>query len=291
MLRQRSISAIFIVLSAVIPAALGHPVITVAVVALVMLGIVELIRAITPEGKVTAIAVPSAIVGSVIVAAVGFDASAPVIAAAVTLGVLLLLAIRLATGPIKGSTRDIMASVLPIVYVAIPLAHLLAIRALADHQPATWVSTLSGWSPLDNPAAGLAWLVLIVGVTWLTDTAAYLGGRSFGRHKLAPTLSPGKTIEGAASGVIFGVVSAVGFTALLGLPIPLYVAGVMGLILSVAAQIGDLVESLIKRDLGIKDMGNLIPGHGGILDRIDALLFTLPVGYYLIRVVLEVNWP
>jgi phosphatidate cytidylyltransferase len=291
MLRQRSISAIFIVLSAVIPAALGHPVITVAVVALVILGIVELIRAITPEGRVTAIAVPSAIVGSVIVAAVGFDASAPVIAAAVTLGVLLLLAIRLATGPIKGSTRDIMASVLPIVYVAIPLAHLLAIRALADHQPATWVSTLSGWSPLDNPAAGLAWLVLIVGVTWLTDTAAYLGGRSFGRHKLAPTLSPGKTIEGAASGVIFGVVSAVGFTALLGLPIPLYVAGVMGLILSVAAQIGDLVESLIKRDLGIKDMGNLIPGHGGILDRIDALLFTLPVGYYLIRVVLEVNWP
>ena len=124
-------------------------------------------------------------------------------------------------------------------------------------------------------------------LTWASDTFAYFGGRAMGRHKLIPRVSPGKTVEGALSAVVGTV--AVGaayalFLARFDSWVPTLAQGaVFGLLVSVAAQVGDLAESAWKRDVGVKDSGTLLPGHGGALDRLDSLLFTLPLGYAFFR--------
>jgi phosphatidate cytidylyltransferase len=133
---------------------------------------------------------------------------------------------------------------------------------------------------------GTSWIFLALAVTWLQDTAAYFVGRSFGRHKMAPVLSPKKSWEGAAGGFIASVLSAMLAVALLGLPISYPAAALIGAAAGIAGPLGDLVESLIKRQTGIKDSGQLIPGHGGILDRIDSLLFVAPLIYYLVLLTL-----
>jgi phosphatidate cytidylyltransferase len=133
-------------------------------------------------------------------------------------------------------------------------------------------------------------LIFPLVITWATDTAAYLFGVSFGRRKLFPRVSPGKTVLGALAGLTSATVvgAIMGWWPLVFHPdllLSVLIGGGMGLVLGVAAQLGDLVESVLKREAGVKDSGALFPGHGGILDRFDALLFTLPLAYALIRVV------
>ena len=112
------------------------------------------------------------------------------------------------------------------------------------------------------------------------DTAAFFVGHAFGRHPLASRVSPGKTVEGAVGGVLGGVAGALAVRAL-GLPgLPFAPAAALGVGVAVLGIVGDLVESLIKRWAGVKDSGALFPGHGGMLDRIDSLLFGAPVLYY-----------
>ncbi len=129
---------------------------------------------------------------------------------------------------------------------------------------------------------GLWPLALAVGVTWATDTAAYFTGMAIGRRKLCPDLSPGKTIEGAVGGMIAAVVfGGLGGVYLAGLSVA--GAAAFGLVTGAAAQVGDLAESALKRSCGIKDSGRLLPGHGGVLDRFDSLLFSAPVAYYALN--------
>jgi phosphatidate cytidylyltransferase len=120
-------------------------------------------------------------------------------------------------------------------------------------------------------------------VTWATDTGAYLCGVAFGRHKLIPRISPKKTVEGAVGGLLaaglVGWLCAQGITPIL----TSFAAVTIGMFTGLMAQLGDLVESMIKRDVGIKDSAELIPGHGGVLDRFDSMLFTVPVLYYYFR--------
>ena len=130
--------------------------------------------------------------------------------------------------------------------------------------------------------SGAAWVYLTMAITFLQDTAAYFVGRSMGRHKLAPRLSPKKTWEGAVGGLIGAVSGSLLGLVLLGLPISLGVAVLLGVVGGVIGPLGDLAESWIKRQVGVKDAGNIIPGHGGVLDRADSLLFTAPALYYLI---------
>ena len=132
--------------------------------------------------------------------------------------------------------------------------------------------------PLLHRSPGPAWVALTIAVTFGNDTGAYFVGRAFGRHKLAPTISPGKTVEGALGGLLAGL--TVTFVAGRFFMPGLSVGGslVIGLVSSVVGPAGDLIESLIKRSAGVKDSGRCIPGHGGVLDRIDALLF---VGAYV----------
>jgi len=128
---------------------------------------------------------------------------------------------------------------------------------------------------------GRAWTLLALMTTFLNDTASYIVGRAVGRHRMAPNLSPGKTWEGAAGGLTATAVGVPLFAALLGLPVTWSFWG-LGLVLSVAAQTGDLAESMLKRVAGMKDASGLVPGHGGILDRLDSLVFVVPLLYYYV---------
>src|SRR5262249_21763994 len=126
-------------------------------------------------------------------------------------------------------------------------------------------------------------ILYVVGVTWIGETAAYIAGSTAGRHKLAPVVSPKKTIEGALAQLAASIATGAAIGAWL-LPTcgwGLWVGA--GALLGVIGQLGDLAESAIKRSAGTKDTGALIPGHGGVLDRIDSLLFNLPAFYYFSR--------
>jgi phosphatidate cytidylyltransferase len=151
-------------------------------------------------------------------------------------------------------------------------------RLFAAEFGVLYVGGLVSALPLVHRSGGPAWVALAIAVTFANDTGAYFAGRSLGRHKLAPALSPGKTIEGAVGGLVAALtvtfVAGWAFMPYLSLGERLGIA----LVASVVGPAGDLVESLIKRSAGVKDSGHLIPGHGGILDRIDALLF---VGAYV----------
>ena len=144
------------------------------------------------------------------------------------------------------------------VYIGLAAGHFMRLRALAE---------------------GLEWLIVAVVATWVCDTGAYFVGRAVGRRKLAPLISPGKTWEGAWAGLVSGVLATVILAHLL-LDLGLVESVPLGILIVAAATIGDLAESVIKRQVGAKDSSHLIPGHGGMLDRIDSLLFVVPVVYY-----------
>ena len=135
--------------------------------------------------------------------------------------------------------------------------------------------------------AGSVLLALPLVITWLTDVGAYLIGRTFGRKKLVPSISPGKTVVGSLAGLFFAVAGAWLYVEFLlepyaHLSMRPYAVLAFGFLISVAAQTGDLAESLLKREAGVKNSSGLIPGHGGMLDRIDSLLFALPAAYLLL---------
>jgi phosphatidate cytidylyltransferase len=133
---------------------------------------------------------------------------------------------------------------------------------------------------LRNLDGGGEWVFLAILSTWAADTFAYGAGRAFGRRKLAVRISPGKTLEGTAAGLLGGWASVIVIAEVLGLPMSFGEEALLGALLPAAAVIGDLVESHIKRGAGVKDTSELVPGHGGFLDRLDSLLFTAPLVYY-----------
>lgn len=141
---------------------------------------------------------------------------------------------------------------------------------------------LPTWAAMVALYAVSTWLLLaVMALVWVADIAAYFTGRAFGRHKLAPAISPGKTWEGVAGAVagvmIYGAIVLV-YSPLAGqVPLPAPLLALLLLLLTAVSVMGDLFESLLKRQAGIKDSSNLLPGHGGVLDRIDALTSTLPL--------------
>jgi phosphatidate cytidylyltransferase len=127
---------------------------------------------------------------------------------------------------------------------------------------------------------GTFWLFSVLASTFGADTGAYIFGKNFGKHKLAPRVSPGKTIEGLFGGMIFSVAVLFSCNFFIFHFLNAQTCLILGILIGLVGPLGDLSESLLKRGAGIKDSGNLIPGHGGILDRVDALIFTSPVVYY-----------
>jgi len=126
----------------------------------------------------------------------------------------------------------------------------------------------------------MVWVLAVVLSTWAGDSAAYLSGRAFGQHKLAPMVSPGKTIEGAIGGFLAAVLVSAAAFGLSGV-LPIWAGALVGAGIGASGQLGDLSESFLKRQAGVKDSGDLIPGHGGMLDRVDALLFAFPTALLL----------
>jgi phosphatidate cytidylyltransferase len=155
------------------------------------------------------------------------------------------------------ATQAVALTLLGVLYIGWFLGHVILLRQLDT-----------------------AHLVLfLVGVTWTGESAAYLVGSTMGRHKLAPVISPNKTVEGGVAQLIASVLGGLVLGVWL-VEWPAARAVGAGVLLGLVGQIGDLAESVIKRSIGVKDTGNLIPGHGGVLDRVDGLLFNAPALYY-----------
>lgn len=141
-----------------------------------------------------------------------------------------------------------------------------------------WVPGMLAFLPLlRGLEQGMTWVFFALGVTWLGDTGGYFAGRFFGRHKLYERISPKKTWEGLFGGLLLSGVGALLIRELGGLPLGALACVGLAVFLDLAGVVGDLVESMVKRSFGVKDSGWIMPGHGGILDRVDALLFTAPL--------------
>ncbi len=178
--------------------------------------------------------------------------------------ILVIMIARLFSGrPVDGALGDVASTFLGVFYVAMLFAFQVAIRTGPD---------------------GKQWLVFLYFIIWATDIGAYSIGRPFGKHRLYEKVSPKKSMEGLAG----ALAAAAGMALLCRVwfmpPISMPEAVVIALVLAVAGTIGDLVESMFKRSAGVKDSGGVIPGHGGILDRMDSMLFAAPVLYYYLRI-------
>ncbi len=128
------------------------------------------------------------------------------------------------------------------------------------------------------------WLAIALLGTWICDTGAYFVGRAWGKHRFFPQISPKKTLEGAIGGFVTGVIAV----ALLGyglVRLNIAVGLILGVLIVLAATFGDLAESVIKRQVGVKDSGQIIPGHGGMLDRLDSLMFVTPLVYCFAQII------
>ncbi len=146
---------------------------------------------------------------------------------------------------------------------------------------------LSLWSWLRHVEFGRQWVMLVIVPTCLCDTFAFLAGKAFGRHKLAPLVSPNKTVEGFAGALVGSLIGTFLVRALIMNFVPWYHALILAFIIWIISPMGDLIESMIKRSIGVKDSGTIIPGHGGLLDRLDALTFAGPFAYVYVKYVLS----
>ena len=166
-------------------------------------------------------------------------------------------------------------------FAAFPSRGLPAWRAVLALFGAAYFGLLLAHAPeLRAGTQGFEWLLIALLATFAADTAAYFTGTAIGRHRLAPRISPGKTWEGAAGAAAGGIAAAVALLAILDPGPPLWTGALLGLAIAAAGTAGDLVESGLKRSAGLKDSGALLPGHGGILDRLDSLAPNLAVVYW-----------
>ena len=145
-----------------------------------------------------------------------------------------------------------------------------------------------GFLTLCNHNAGLGYLIMMFFTVLATDICAFFVGRKFGKHQLSPEVSPKKSIEGAIGGSVAAIIIAVFFGYVL--EIPLWKSFLGGVLITFFAQIGDLSESLLKRDAGVKESGNSLPGHGGFLDRADSYILSAPVAYYFFKCIVMGDW-
>lgn len=183
----------------------------------------------------------------------------------IILALMLLMTVYVVTFP-KYGTEQITVAFFGIFYLAVMFSYVYRVRQMADGKFLVWLIVISAWG---------------------CDTCAYCVGKLMGKHKMAPVLSPKKTVEGAVGGVLgaalLGVLYGLFFrSSMMEIPEPEVISGLACAIAAVISQIGDLAASAIKRNHGVKDYGHLIPGHGGVLDRFDSMIFTAPAVYFAV---------
>jgi phosphatidate cytidylyltransferase len=227
--------------------------------AMIALGVVALREFAAISGRYRPLILPAYAAVAAMVVAAHFGSAFNIL---YVLAASFLLVFAFAARPERrnGATVSMGVTLLGVLWIGIPLAHAVLLRDLPSHGAALLIDVLVG--------------------TFVADTAAYATGRMFGSHKIAPSLSPNKTIEGLVGGFLIGTMGF-WFAGLY----QDWLSGVDALLIGAAvaavAPIGDLFESMLKRDLGTKDTGTLFGPHGGLLDRLDAVFFTVVVGYYL----------
>ena len=186
--------------------------------------------------------------------------------------------------------RRLVGSSLSFLYAGLLLLSLPILYGVAPYYLERSLSfTHDGAIPSNPPDIGFWFLLLTFIAIWLTDTGAYLVGRSLGKRKLAPTISPNKSIEGAVGGLFFAVTATLLLGDLILPELDVIDLLMIGAVAGVVGQLGDLVESHLKRATGVKDSSAIIPGHGGVLDRFDSLILVAPtlLGYLVVRVAIE----
>jgi phosphatidate cytidylyltransferase len=179
---------------------------------------------------------------------------------------------------------NVATTILGFVYCGWFPLHLLLLRDIGCCEP-----VFNGWIKHNPSMEGAAYAILMLLGVILTDSFCYYAGMQFGKHKLAEVISPNKTVEGSIGGTLTCVI----FCLIFGIwvfGLPWYHSLILGLLIAMFAQIGDLCESMIKRDAGVKDSSDIIPGHGGFLDRTDSYILTIPVVYYYLQFFVENNF-
>lgn len=180
------------------------------------------------------------------------------------------LILQFGNRPDQSAVNNSAVTAFGVIYVPLMLSFLLRLRQMD-------LPTALNYPQASPFAHNAGTCLLVMMPVWLCDTVALAVGTAWGRHKLAPTISPGKTVEGAVGGFVAAVIGAIAIGIWIGMP-PFY-AAVLGAFEGVVGQLGDLGKSVLKRDLGIKDFGTMFGPHGGVLDRFDAVMFSMPLAY------------
>jgi phosphatidate cytidylyltransferase len=275
MLRDRARSAAVLAPPILLALLLGGPWIALVVAVAVALGATEAFRLLTAAGHAS-----FPVLGVVLAVVIALGDSVrqlPGGSGLLLAGVgLVLVASAAITRP---DPREGLATLMTTTFGALWVGLLGFVPRLAAADAPVVDGSLLGWLGGER-----AWVLILLLTVWTFDTAAYGVGRRFGQRHFIPHISPGKTVEGTVGGVIGAVLVCGLLVAAVGRP---PVAGlVLGLVIALAAQVGDLAESMLKRAAGAKESGRLIPGHGGLLDRIDSFLFAAPVAFLYVVAVL-----
>ncbi len=250
----------------------GGPAYSLAVAAVLVVAALEFFAAADPQGPPPSTTIealrllvsrPLALLGAVGVALLvaGAHNGADWWNGALVLAIALVFLTLVVRGDVSAGLRRYLWIAGGLVYVGFLGSHLVLLRRLAE---------------------GRDWVIIAVFATFATDTAAYFVGRALGRVHITPRISPGKTLEGSLGGLAGGFAAVLLLNWITGSPAGAGEAVFLALLLPPAAEIGDLAESLLKRGAGVKDAGALVPGHGGLLDRLDSILFTAPLVYYFV---------
>ncbi|MGD9712097.1 MAG: phosphatidate cytidylyltransferase [Thermomicrobiales bacterium] len=284
-MRQRSISALGVAVVGIVPALLGGPVWAIVFAALCTVGMVEYLamarRISAGVRNVGLLFVP------LFATVAWFDCPEFAVLGFATLAVFAPLFETTLRKRLDGALVDWALQAAGTLYLGLPVYAAIALRRRPGEVDAGWLSDLAedlafGWDAFPR---GLAWLVSIILITWMSDTFAYLVGRQIGTHKFSPVVSPNKSLEGVGAGVVAAAITGALTFTVLGIDDSLWIGLSSGAVLSLTGLFGDLGESVIKRQAGVKDSGAIIPGHGGMLDRLDALLVNFVAGLYIALVV------
>ena len=264
MFKTRLISGILLVIAALLTIISGDYVLFFTLLCISLIGMQELYKAMGIHEDRTGLLEIVGYLGAVlyyISLLLGFESYGLM---AVLVSLILVMFVYVFTYP-KYHANQVMAAFFGVVYVAVMLSFILMTRNLPDGKFIVWLIFLCSWG---------------------CDTCAYCVGMLIGKHKMAPVLSPKKSVEGGVGGVVGAALLGVIYAAATQGPMVEYavICGIGALI----SMVGDLAASAIKRNQGIKDYGKLIPGHGGILDRFDSVIFTAPVIYYLAKIILGI---
>lgn len=259
---KRLISGIVLVILAVLVVGKGGSLLYLVTAAISLIGMFELYRVMGIENK--PLGLVGYLAGAVYFGLLWFDEERYVTLLAIG-ALMLLMSVYVITFPTYG-TEQVTVAFFGIFYLAVMLSYLYQVREMSDGKYLVWLIFLSSWG---------------------CDTCAYCVGMLFGKHRLAPVLSPKKSVEGAIGGVVGAALLGFIYASFFGIKMlevgnPQVACAIACAIAAVISQLGDLAASAIKRNHDVKDYGHLIPGHGGVLDRFDSMIFTAPAIYFAV---------